>query len=184
MKLKALLLGILLAAGQFGSSNLQAAAYLKLGDIKGEATDSEHKEWIIIESMSFEARRDVDPTTGLPGAAKLLKFGVVKEIDKSTPLLLGGLITGGSYTNVVIEFTKPVGSTGEQPYLRYELKDVLISSYSSSGDAGGSAEGDVVPVDAISLNFREIKVIYTEYDADGANKGNVEYSWKVEEGES
>jgi len=28
------------------------AAFLKLGDIKGESTDQEHKEWIIIQSMS------------------------------------------------------------------------------------------------------------------------------------
>ena len=28
------------------------AAFMKLGDIKGEATDAKHKEWIIIESMS------------------------------------------------------------------------------------------------------------------------------------
>ena len=26
-----------------------AAAFMKLGDIKGEATDNEHKEWIIIK---------------------------------------------------------------------------------------------------------------------------------------
>jgi hypothetical protein len=30
----------------------RAGGYVKLGDIKGEATDSEHKDWIIIESMS------------------------------------------------------------------------------------------------------------------------------------
>ena len=34
-----------------------------------------------------------------------------------------------------------------------------------------------------SLNFEEIKVTYTENDNKGKSKGNVEYSWKVEEGE-
>jgi len=34
------------------------------------------------------------------------------------------------------------------------------------------------------LNFEEIKVTYTECDSSGQSKGNVEYSWKVEEGES
>jgi len=28
------------------------AAYVKIGDIKGEATDQDHKDWIIIESMN------------------------------------------------------------------------------------------------------------------------------------
>jgi len=34
------------------------------------------------------------------------------------------------------------------------------------------------------LNFEEIKVTYTENDSAGKSKGNVEYSWKVEEGEA
>jgi len=34
----------------------------------------------------------------------------------------------------------------------------------------------------LSLNFEEIKVTYTETDNTGKKKGNVEYSWKVEEG--
>ena len=36
----------------------------------------------------------------------------------------------------------------------------------------------------MSLNFEEIKVTYTETDSKGSKKGNVEYTWKVEEGES
>jgi len=27
-------------------------AFVKLGDIKGQATDADHKDWILIESMS------------------------------------------------------------------------------------------------------------------------------------
>jgi hypothetical protein len=40
------------------------------------------------------------------------------------------------------------------------------------------------PMEEISLNFEEIKVTYTECDTTGKAKGNIEYSWKVEEGES
>jgi type VI secretion system secreted protein Hcp len=41
-----------------------------------------------------------------------------------------------------------------------------------------------VPMDNLSINFEEIKVTYTENDAKGKKKGNIEYTWKVEEGES
>jgi type VI secretion system secreted protein Hcp len=37
-------------------------------------------------------------------------------------------------------------------------------------------------MEEFSLNFEEIKVTYTENDAKGKSKGNIEYSWKVEEG--
>ena len=35
------------------------AAFIKLGDIKGEATDSGHKDWIIIEAMSSSVSRSI-----------------------------------------------------------------------------------------------------------------------------
>ena len=38
------------------------------------------------------------------------------------------------------------------------------------------------PTVVIGTNFEEIKVTYTEHDSAGNKGGNVEYSWKVEEG--
>lgn len=34
------------------------------------------------------------------------------------------------------------------------------------------------------LNFEKYKTTFTEYGKDGAKGGNVEFEWKVEEGES
>jgi len=65
-------------------------------------------------------------------------------------------------------------------YYAYELKNVLVTSYS----VGGSGQSDDVPMEQFSLNYEEIKVTYTENDSKGKKKGNVEYSWKVEEGEA
>ena len=55
---------------------------------------------------------------------------------------------------------------------------MLVTSYS----IGGSAQSDPVPTETLSLNFEEIKVTYTEFGETGQAKGNVEYTWKVEEG--
>ena len=34
-------------------------AFVKLGDIKGQATDADHKDWILIESMSAPISRSI-----------------------------------------------------------------------------------------------------------------------------
>jgi type VI secretion system secreted protein Hcp len=34
-------------------------AFVKIGDIKGEATDNDHKDWIIIEVMSSAMFRSI-----------------------------------------------------------------------------------------------------------------------------
>ena len=49
---------------------------------------------------------------------------------------------------------------------------------------GGSGQSETVPTENIKINFEEIKVTYTECDSKGQKKGNVEYSWKVEEAET
>ena len=61
----------------------------------------------------------------------------------------------------------------------YELENVMVTSYSVN--AVGNDE--VAPTIVIGNNFEKIKVTYTENDSKGKKKGNVEYSWKVEEGE-
>ncbi len=40
------------------------------------------------------------------------------------------------------------------------------------------------PTVVVGSNFEEIKVTYTEFDDEGRPQGNVEYQWKVEEGEA
>ena len=163
-----------------------AAAYIKIGDIKGEAADTDHKEWIDILSVSQSITRG----EGLTGQSRrrgdvvLGDIVCVKELDKSSPKLAEAVCTGAIIPSIEIELTRPVpnadGTTGRVVYLRYELKNVMITSYS----VNGSAQGEDVPMEDFSLNFEEIKVTYTEQDKDtGQAKGNVEYSWKVEEGE-
>lgn len=162
-----------------------AAAFMKLGDIKGEATDSQHKDWIIIESMSQGIVRG----GGLTGQSRrrgdvvLEDITCTKELDKSSPKIAEAVCTGRVIPLIEIVLTRPTqnadGSSGRVTYLKYELKNVLVTSY----NIGGAGQSESVPSESFSLNFEEIKVTYTELDkGTGSSKGNVEYTWKVEEG--
>jgi type VI secretion system secreted protein Hcp len=103
---------------------------------------------------------------------------LVKELDKSSPKLAEAICRGAVFPIVVIHLTASFGDAGRVTYFAYELKNVRITSYS----IGGSARSADRPTEQLSLNFEEIKVTYTELDERGEAKGNVEYSWKVEEG--
>jgi len=63
-------------------------------------------------------------------------------------------------------------------YFVYELKNVLVTSYSISG----SGETDV-PVESFSLNFEKIKWTYDEFDDSGNFIDSVEATWEVKKGE-
>lgn len=163
-----------------------AAAYMKFDGVDGESTDHAHKDWINLLSFSQGITRG----KGLTGSSRrrgdvvLEDIVCVKELDKASPKLAEAVCTGAVIPTIEIELTRPTinadGTNGRVVYLRYELKNVMVTSYSVSG--AGQAED--VPMEDFSLNFEEIKVTYTEQDKDtGQAKGKVEYSWKVEEGE-
>lgn len=160
------------------TATTQAAAYMKLGDIKGEATDSGHQEWIIIESMSSPIYRALvtDPATGVQrqrGDVVLGDIVCIKELDKSSPKLAESVCTGTVFPEVEIHFTKTIdngdGTTSEVPYLKYKLTNVLVSSYSFHGNAAG----DPLPTEEITLGYTEVEWTYITQAADGS--GSVTY---------
>lgn len=182
MKLKSLLVSLIAGLSLTGASQAYAAAYIKFDGVDGEATDAQHANWSNLQSLSFGI--SVETTTGTGGSTRRAVAGeikCVKVLDKSSPLLMRALTLGEIIPILTIEFTRSTAA-GDEPYLKYELKDVLISSYSISPGGGGTGEGEA-PSESLSLNYEEIKVTYTERDNTGQSKGNVEYTWKVEEGE-
>ena len=154
--------------------------YLQLGDVKGSSKDEGHENWINLLSVRQSIRRPTGASTGSVRVRSGAQFGdivTVKEVDASTPKLQEAIADGTVFPRVEIQLTSSDGGR-QPPYLMWELKNVRISSYSING----SADGNSIPVEEISLNFEEIKVTYSDNANDGSSKGNVEYTWKVEEG--
>ncbi len=183
----------ILILGTLGlSQDAFAAAFVKFDGVDGESSDKDHDKWIDVLSIDFDDLR---------------KITVSKDIDSSTPKLIEaackgvesdpgvGIICSGATIStppdsrgdlpveppigeVTIDLCKTTPGKKLQCYLQFELVNVRITSYSISG----STDGKQVPTENFSLNFEEIKVTYTEFDKKGKKKGNIEYSWKVEEG--
>jgi type VI secretion system secreted protein Hcp len=150
-----------------------AAAFMKLGDIKGEATDNEHKDWIIIESMSSAISRTTSDKAKdaqrSRGDTTLGDVVVVKELDKSSPKLAESTANGSFYDEVEIHFTRTFERTGEeieQPYLTYKLKNVLVTSYSFHG----TAAGDPLPTEQVTLGYTEVEWTYSTFDPTTGDK--------------
>lgn len=75
----------MICLGLFLSQTAPAPVYMKLGDIKGEVTAKDHKEWILLESFSLG-----DTNTAVGAATGRRTFEPIvfrKRIDKSSPAL-------------------------------------------------------------------------------------------------
>ena len=167
--------GLILIGNGFAINDAYGAVFIKFDGIDGESIDKDHKGWIDLLSLSENpSTTSESTTTRTRGETTLGDIVVVKELDKSSPKLAESILMGKVFPKVEIHLTSSAGTT----YYAYELTNVMVTSYSISGDA------DQVPMEEFSLNFEEIKVTYTEMDSEGNKKGNIEYSWKVEEGEA
>ena len=129
-------------------NDVEAAAYLKFDGVDGEATDTKHKEWIEVLSFSQTITRETSDSSGTTrtrGSATMGDIVVVKELDKSSPKLAESILIGKVFPKVEIHLTSSAGTT----YYAYELTNVMVTSYSISGDA------DQVPMEEFSLNFED-----------------------------
>jgi type VI secretion system secreted protein Hcp len=148
-------------------------AFAQIGDIQGEATDTNHKNWIIVHSMSSGIVRSIPVSAKdqqrTKGETSLGDIVVVRHIDKSSPKLAEACATGKFFPAVQIDFCSTVKGN-QQPYLQYQLKNVIITGYSFSGNA----TGDPIPSEQLTLGYTDIQWTYVVLDPQtGDNKGQV-----------
>src|SRR5690606_12881068 len=115
-------------------------AFMKLGDIKGEATDADHKDWVIIEAMSSpmfrsipEGAKDQQRTKGETTLGDIV---VVRQLDKSSTKLQEACANGTFFEEVEVHCCTTVKNK-QEPYLTYNLADVIITSYTFHGNSSG-----------------------------------------------
>lgn len=129
--------------------------YLQIDGIKGESTDSQHKDWIEILSYSQSAGATA------PGAADTKKTSgpseilITKKMDSSSPLLQK-LCSSGKH---IPKATLHVMRAGAEPATA-EMSDVVISSVSPQVSPPDKATG--APTESISLNYGKIQWTYTQ----------------------
>ncbi len=158
------------------------AAFAKYDGIDGEAIDANHDKWIDVLSIDWGAHKPGGGATGQSrrrGGVVCEDVTLTIEFEKAAPVLLDKCLKGEVIPKLEIELTSTYGGA-RATYLKYELVNVMITSYQTNASGNDDAGPPTV---VIGNNFEEIKVTYTEYDDTGSSQGNVETTFKVEKGE-
>ena len=133
-----------------------AESFLKLGDIRGESTDSKHKGEIEILSFSQSFTNTSDGGFGGGAGAGKVQCGAIsmlKSIDASSPFLLKGVATGQHYKDAVITF-RAAGSKETQEYYVITMSDVLISELSQTDSADPNRIFEKLVINARTFEFK------------------------------
>ena len=153
--------------------------YLKLDNIDGESRDDVHKKEIEILDFTFGVSNTGSRhggSGGGTGQAHVQDIGFTKYADKSSPILMKYCVLHTDIPNGKITCYKAAGEQRVK-YLVIELKEVLITSYQTGG-------GDGIAMESGTLNFAEIKYVYSEQKTDQAAGGPVEFAYNIPEHKS
>ncbi|NHZ90042.1 type VI secretion system tube protein Hcp [Massilia sp. CCM 8733] len=152
--------------------------YLQLDGIKGESTDSSHKDWIECQSVSWEVLQPKSATASTGGGHTAERtehrdIVIAKLADLATPLLLQNCSSGKTLGKAKIEFLRADGQGDRIKYFEIELDNVIISSV-----APAVSQGDILS-ENLSLKYSKVKWKYTQQKIGGGAGGNTSGGWDL-----
>lgn len=153
--------------------------FMKIDGIPGESLDSKHKGEIDVLAWSWG---EVQPAAAGPGPGggagggkvQMQAFNFTAATSKASPNLMLACASGKHFKSAVLTARKAGKQQAE--FLTFSLSDVLVSAY----QVGGS-EGEVLPMDSVSLGFSKIQVEYKEQKPDGSLGASIKAGWDVKQ---
>lgn len=160
------------------------AIYVKYGNIKGDATHTNHKGsdgWWAAHSCSMNVSRSISTPTGAtqdrtPSHAFLQDIVLTKTQNTSSSAFFKEA-TVGEGVPCTIHFVQDGGAHGET-YMELTLTNAMISLYGQHGAESGR------PTETISVSCTKIEVKTTEYDAKGKTVTSKGYTFDVSTGKT
>ncbi|QYK13142.1 type VI secretion system tube protein Hcp [Shewanella rhizosphaerae] len=136
------------------SLNAATDMFLKIDGVDGESLDAQHRNEIDVLAWSWGASSDMRRTC-------IQDISVTKYVDSASPQLLMNQMSHMQYPRATLTVRKAGGTPLE--YIVIELRDVWVSSLSTGGSGGEDRL-----TENITLNFDELKYLYTPQKADGS----------------
>ncbi|MFX1507668.1 MAG: Hcp family type VI secretion system effector [Promethearchaeota archaeon] len=148
-------------------------AFLYVEGVDGEAQEQNHQSWIEVLAYSHNVMT-VDPTGAVRtgGSVQHAPLRITKMVDKASPKLYEKCVNGETLSDVILHCCTAFGEDLKVFY-KIELKNAMITSTQDFGIVAGES----IPTETVSFAYESIRWIYTEYDASGQAKGNVETPW-------
>src|SRR5262245_28358400 len=151
--------------------------FLKLDGIPGESMDGKHKDEIQVLSYAFAEKQHGTFAHGGGGGAgkvRMEDFKFTMHANKASPKLFLACATGQHIPKAVLTVRKSGGR--QEDYMKIIFTNLLVSSYGTGGSGG-----DVLPVDAIALNFEEIEFEYKAQNVDGSLGAAIKGKYNLKE---
>lgn len=138
--------------------------YMKIDGVSGSVAARPYTGWIELQSCQLGIYRQaaglsISREASMPLIPEIV---VTKSADNASTALFR-LALGNEGKKFIIVFVQ--SPTDVEPYLRLELENTLVSSYSSSGHSGSD-----LPMESLSLNYTKITYVTKDSKQPGVSK--------------
>lgn len=151
--------------------------FLKVEGVSGESNDSNHKEWIDINSFSWGASQTGTMSGGGGGGTGKVSFNDLRidaHIDKATPGILKHCSSGKHLGEVKVSVCKAGGSQVE--YATIILKDVLVTSVQFDG----ASDSEQLKV-SYAFQAAKVEQHYWPQTKEGSKGAESQMGWDIKE---
>jgi len=155
--------------------------YLQVQGIKGDSTDSAHKDWIEIQAFNHSVSQSTGGAasaqgTHAGGRADHGDFTIVKRLDTSSSPLFLHCCNAKPIPEIKIQLCRAMGE--KTTFMEYIMKDVIVSAVRPSGSTDGE---DLIPLEEVSFRYGEIHLAYTPTDprSGGKTGAAVKAAWST-----
>ena len=121
--------------------------FIKISDIPGDGTEKHHKDWIVIESATFELERAVDMANlgsnqRMHANTNFQKVEVTSQIGKASNKIMTSVANGTVRPEIDMHWCRSGESSadGLEAFSQWKFKHVVIDKYSISASADGIPE--------------------------------------------
>ncbi len=150
-------------------------AFLNVQGIKGESTDSEHRDQIEVLTFSWGLAQRSGSIEGRGRAADFDELVVTKVVDTASPHLYRYCALGKRIPKVTLDLCAPAGE--KRSILKIELEGVLVSRVELCDRVEPS--GPPRPVEKVGFRYNAITWTYSRLDHSGRPKGTVTCGWDL-----
>ncbi|MFZ2265942.1 MAG: type VI secretion system tube protein Hcp [Azonexus sp.] len=149
--------------------------FLKLGNIKGESVDGNHKDSIDVLAWSWGMSQSSSTHIGGGGGSgkvHVQDISFTKYIDASSHALIQACCNGEHFDKALLTVRK----AGKTPleYIKISMEEVIISSVNTGGSGGEDRL-----TENVTLNFAKFKYEYTTQDKTGGQGTTMTANWDI-----
>ncbi len=156
---------------------MSAYQILEIEGVDGESLLTNFEGKIQVDSYSFGVSCPSSIGSNKGGGVAKANFSdlsVSKSVDTSSGALFKACASSKHFDKATLHLLKGGGDDPVE-YLKYELGDVMVTSYQVADGSGGSD----LPRESMSLAFNTIQITYTPQADDGSGESPTPVGWDI-----